>query len=271
MKQQDIEQHLAVHAGGKKSLIEYSRPLWMQGADPSRPLRLEVTTDLRQPGGTGMPEGPEVVELDNLEHLLNGLVARRGSGVLCMRVSGSATRVYVFYLKAASGLFRKKAAREKLEPELARIGDKVGRELRVAWFDDPGWTRLLGVFSAYDPEQWLADRALLMHMVKAGDAVHARRSVAHRVYFTEREPCRDFLRDARRLKLKSDVGPKPTTDDRLLVRVERLEPTLATWHLHPVVLNVKALAQKYGGTYDGWEAEFIQTLIPPPLKGPMVK
>ena len=267
MKKDEIEQQPLNLPGGGKALIDWCRPLWLHGANPRRPLRLEVAATVLNPGPTGMPEGPELTPLENLEFKLTRLLTRRVKCDHVMTVTGASERVYVFYLAAHVGLLRKRSTREVLDPLLARLSETEGRPLRVAWFDDPAWSRLLGVFSAHDPAQWKTDRALLIHMAKARDAVHARRIVAHRAFFTERDACRDFLRDVRRLKFKSDGGPKDTADGKLVVLVERLEPTIATWHLHPVVLSVKALVLEHGGTYDGWETELIPSLEPPPLTG----
>jgi len=107
-----------------------------------------------------------------------------------------------------------------------------------------------------------------MATAHCGDAIHERRIVAHRAYFAQREQCRDFLQEVRKLRFKADGGPKALPDGRFVAVVERLEPTLTTWHLHPVVLSVKALVVQNGGTYDGWETELIPSLTPPPLVGP---
>lgn len=251
--------------GGGKAIVSWCRPLWLQGAHPRRPLRLEVSTPVRAPGPTGMPEGAEVTALENLEFLLTRLVTRRAQADHAMTVTGGGEQVFVFYLAARCGLFRTKDTRATLAPLLEQLGAREGRSLGVTWADDPGWTRLLGLFEAHDPAQWKTDHALMIHMAKANDAIHARRTVAHRLYFTDRDGCRDFLRDVRRLKFKADGGPKEEADGRLVVLVERLEPTIATFHLHPVVLSVKVLAAAHGGVYHGWETDLIPSRTPPPL------
>lgn len=268
MKKDEIEQHPLQLPGGKKSLIEFSRRLFLDGPDPRRPLRAEVTIALRSPGPTGMPEGADAVELDNVAYLALKQLTGRGRGEHALTVTGAGARVLICYLPERVGLLRKRDPREVLTPALERIGREAGRELAVTFVHEPGWDRLLGIYPAHDPAQWQLDRALLMHMIKAGDAVHARREVAHKIYFPSRDASRDFLRQVRRLKLESRGAPRQLSEDRWVVMVSRLEPTLVTWHLHPVVLNVKAAAAAHGGTYDGWEAELVPSLVPPPLTGP---
>jgi len=108
----------------------------------------------------------------------------------------------------------------------------------------------------------------MVHLAKKGDAIHGRRTVTHRVFFDTAEGARDFLREVRKLKFKPDGGPKAQGDGRHLVVFDRVEPTIAIWHMHPVVLSVKVLAVSTGGTYQRWETDFIQSLVPPPLTQP---
>ncbi|PIE20867.1 MAG: hypothetical protein CSA66_00380 [Proteobacteria bacterium] len=274
MKKDEIELQPVKLPGGGRSIIGFSRPLWLHGADPKRPLRLEVTVDVEAPDAQGMPEGAEADQLDDLEFLLVK-AAKKARGEHAMKVTGAARVVHVFYLPAKVGAVRKRDPRQVVTPAVEAAGAKLGRALSVEWTDDPQWRRLLGIFSAHDPAQWQQDRALMIHMAKANDAIHARRQVGHRVYFDARERCAAFLREARQqLKLRANGGPKRApagAPGKLLVTLERLEPTVAVWHLHPVVLSIKAIAAKHGGVYDGWETELIPSLVPPPLTPPSAK
>ncbi|PKN59252.1 MAG: hypothetical protein CVU56_01885 [Deltaproteobacteria bacterium HGW-Deltaproteobacteria-14] len=266
MKKDEIEQQPLNLPGGGKALIEWCRPLWMSAPDARRPLRLEVTATVAIPDAIGMPEGPELTTLDNLEFKLGK--ALPGGAEHVMTVTGGGERTWVYYLKAAVGLLKKQDPREALAPALAKLAASTELPVRVEWADDPGWTRLLGIFAAHDPAQWKEDRALFVHMLKASDAIRSRRVVAHRAFFPDREGCREFLRDVRKLKFKADGGPKETSTGEFVGLVERLEPTIETWHLHPVVLSVKEIVLEHGGRYHGWETELIPSLVPPPLTGP---
>jgi len=271
MKKTETEIQLVNLPGGGKSIVEWCRPLWMNGADPRRPLRLEVAATVMEPNAMGMAEGAEASALDDLEFLIRRLLPRGARAEHAMSISGAGEKVYVYYLRPRLGLLKKRAAQEVLDPALARLAASAGRPVRVSWIDDPEWSKLLGVFPAYDPDQWKTDQAMVVHMAKASDAIHARRVVVHRAYFDDRDACRAFLKDVRRLKFKAEGGPKQVADGRFVALVERLEPTIATWHLHPVVLSVKQAALAQGGTYHGWETELIKSLVPPPLTAPSPK
>lgn len=268
MKKDETEQQPVNLPGGGRSIIDWCRPMWMSAPDAKRPLRLEVTVAVDAPDAQGMAEGDEVTALDDVGFLLEKAVRSAGGGEHVMTVRGSGEQVFVFYLRAQAGLLKKRSAKEVLEPQIAKIGGRVGRDLRVAWFDDPSWSRLIDIYPAHDPARWKADRALLVHMAKARDAIHGRRAVIHRATFAEREQCRQFLQGVRKLKFKPDGGPRQTASGKFVAILERVEPTIATWHLHPVVLSVKALAVEAGGTYDGWETDLIESLEPPPLTAP---
>ena len=259
--------------GGGKSLVEFNLRLWSAGGQPRRPLRVDVQTELREANAAGLPAGREPGDLLTLHEQLESLMKRRASAKYAMRVTGERRQTNIFYIPEKLGLLRKRDPRELLEPAIQAFGDKLGRPLCVTFHDDPDWSRLLGVYSVHDPEQWVMDRQMLVHMAKKRDAIHAHRSVAHRVYLPGREAARDFLREVRKLRFKGEGGPKTAAAGApgpLVLVVVRSEPTIATWHLHPVVLSVKGAALRHGGVYHGWETELIPSLEPPPLSGAAV-
>ncbi len=257
------------HPGGGKSLIEFNPYYWSDGVEPKRPVRVEISTDLRDPNGAGLAHGRELGDLATFQERLEILMKRKGSARYVMRVTGEGRQTNIYYIPAALGLLRKRDPRDALEPAIVSFGESCDRPLTVTFHDDPEWSRLLGIFETHDPAQWAWDRQMLVHLAKKRDAVHARRQVAHNVYFPSRDACRDFLRDIRKqLRFKSEGGPKkaaPGKPGPFVIVVVRVEPTIATWHLHPVVLSVKRVAGQHGGVYDGWETELIKSLEPPPL------
>lgn len=257
--------------GGGKSIIAFDAYLWADGADARRPLRVEVTGPLNDPNAAGLAHGTELGDLTALQEQLDRLMRRRAKARYAMRVTGEGKQTSIFYVAASLGLVRKRDPREALPKAITRFSESIGRELTVTFHDDPGWSRLLEIYSAHDPDQWSADRQMLIQMAKKSDAIHARRPVAHRVFFPDRDACRDFLRDIRKLKFKGEGGPKKAGSGdpgEFVLVVVRPEPTIATFHLHPVVLSVKAAASQRGGVYDGWEVELIPSLQPPPLMPP---
>ncbi len=257
--------------GGGKSLIEFNLNLWSAGAQARRPLRVDVAATLRDPNAAGWAQGSEVGDLTLLHERLEVLMSRRASAEYALRVTGEGKQVNTFYVASKLGLLRNKDPREVLGAALARFGESSGYPLTASFEEDPEWSALLGVYPTWDPAQWALDRNMLVHLAKQRDAIHARRPVAHRVYLPSREACRAFLKDARKLRFKAEGGPQPAGADKpaeFVLVVVRQEPTLATWHLHPVVLTVKALATTHGGVYDGWETELIESLEPPPLSPP---
>lgn len=267
MRKEDTELLPKDLPGGGKALIAWNRAQWIHGADPRRPLALEVRVAVREPGPTGMPEGRELKSLEDLERqLLRAAGRRRAEHALT--ITGAGERTWVWYLPARVGLLRRQDPREALTEALRRIERGADRELAISWKEDPEWSRLLGIFPAHDPEQWALDNAMMVHMAQQRDAIHARRQVFHRVFFTAHDACPAFLREIRRLKLKSQGGPKEQPDGRWLVTLARIEPTVAVWHLHPVVLQIKAVAQAHGGSYDGWETDLVPSKVPPPLVPP---
>jgi|GEM_PF-2099701 len=270
MKKEETELLPQNLPGGGKAIVEWCRPLWLSGPDTRRPLRLDVTATVASPSPHGMPEGAELTALDNIAFRLKKALPG-GAAEHALTVTGAGERTWVYYLKPRLGLLKKQDARAALSATLEKVASDSELPVRSAWADDPEWSKLLGIFPAHDPEQWKSDQALLIHMAKQRDAIHSRRMVAHRAFFPDRDGCRGFLREARKLKFKSDGGPKPAAGGELCGLVERLEPTIATWHLHPVVLSVKALVLEHGGRYHGWETDLIESLEPPPLVPPSPK
>ncbi len=271
MKKDDIELQPLDLPGGGKSLITWSRPLWLAGADPKRPIRLEVVAPIRAPNAKGMAEEGEAMMLGNIDHKLEALVVKKFKGAYAMRIEGGGKHLHIFYLPERVGLVRKRETREALPDAIAAVGAEFGWELKTTFEDDPGWSRLLALFSSHDPNQWLHDRGMMVAMAKANDAIHGRRQVIHKAYFNAREDARDFLRNVRKLRFKPKGGPrdaKPGKPGKLLVVLERSEPTIATWHLHATVLSVKELVIAHNGTYDDWECDFIENIVPPPLTAP---
>ncbi len=264
-----FEQHpLDAVDGGPRSLMEWNSELWMDGVDPRRPLRLDVSFDLREPTPNGLPVGAESTYLRDLYPRLASFIRRKTSAKYAMRLSRGGRQEHVFYAPAKSGLLSRKDPLTALGGALPKFGaNNGGYSMGVAVVDDPDWSRLMGIFSVYDPAQWHADRQLLIAMMKQRDAVMAKRPVAHKAHFAEREGCRLFLQAARKERFKSEGGPKKTKHGWTATVVRR-EQAVATWHIHPVVLMVKALASSAGGTYDGWEAELVARKDPVPLAPP---
>jgi hypothetical protein len=266
-----FEHHPIDNPGGNNTVIAWNLHLWELGADPRRPVRVEVAWAVAAPTPTGMPEGPEGAQLDQLADSLAAFMRRRAGAKDALRITGNGRQIHVFYAPATVGWLRRRPVREALAGALARYAEAKGRESVVTFADDPQWTKLLGIFSAHDPKQWHQDRDLLIHMIKQRDVVVAKRPVAHRAHFASREDCREFLQAARKARFKSEGGPKPAAPGdpgQWTGVVVHSEPTLLTWHLHPVVLTVKALAEQHRGVYDGWEAELILRHDPEPLAPP---
>jgi hypothetical protein len=270
MKEPFEHQPLDNPSGGR-SILSWNLHLWANGPDGKRPVRVDVSWPVRNPNPNGMPEDEEVEDLTTLQKNLVSLMKRRADAKYALGIVGDGVQSHVFYAPERVGFLRKKDLRDALGPALEDFGEDNGRELDVAFVEDAEWSRLLRIFASHDPLQWQADRALLLHMIKQRDAVGAKRPVAHRAHFDEREQCREFLQGARKLRFKSEGGPKqakPGAPGAWTGVVVRKEQTLLTWHIHPVVLSIKDIVTRAGGVYDGWEAEIVSRKDPEPLAPP---
>lgn len=251
-------------ADGGRSVMAWNLQLWANGVDAKRPCRVEITWDIQGPTPGGMPEAQEEARLTDMAARLEGAMKRKASAKYALRLTGDGKQTHVFYTPARVGVVGRKDVSEAVRKMLAGFGDARARNPTFVVADDPEWTRILGIFESHDPEQWQADRALLVHMAKQRDAIMARRPVHHRATFQDRDQCRAFLQGARKLRFKSEGGPKQV-GGAWVGSVVRKEPTLATYHLHAVVLKLKALVAQGEGVYDGWETEVVKRLDPEPL------
>ena len=104
-----FEQHpLDAVDGGPRSLMEWNSELWMDGVDPRRPLRIDVSFDLREPTPNGLPVGAESTYLRDLYPRLASFIRRKTSAKYAMRLSRDGRQEHVFYAPAKSGLLARK-------------------------------------------------------------------------------------------------------------------------------------------------------------------
>lgn len=267
----EFEVHAVDLKGGGRSVIAWSLAHWKAGADAARPLRLEVRARLAQPNAAGMPDDEEGDRLTRLQDKLPGVLKRKAKAKYAMRVAGEGEVVHVFYAPRTVGLLGKRDVLEVVRPLVDKLAGEFDLALDASAHEDAQWSRLLTIFPSRDPEQYHTDRHVVLQMAKQRDALGAPRTVAHRAHFPDREGCREFFKDARKLKFKSEGGPrKAGADDpgAFTGVVLRKEPNIMTGHIHVVALTVKGLVEQHGGTYEGWEPELVKRTDPEPLAPP---
>ena len=131
------------------------------------------------------------------------------------------------------------------------------RRFQIGSQPDPEWSYYHG-FLYPDAErwQWMQDRAVVQALAKNGDAGHRSREVEHWVGFEAEASRMAFVASSEKLGFSVRDLPEPK-GGLFLAQVVREDPVLLE-HIHQVVMQLVDLAERYSGTYDGWESPVLR-------------
>jgi uncharacterized protein (TIGR01619 family) len=102
-------------------------------------------------------------------------------------------------------------------------------------------------------KNYMADQSVLRHLEEAGDKLTKARRVDHWLYFSnelEMNKCQEELIN---LNFKVEfAGINKETDPPFELQVWRID-NVDIDSIYPITTNLRTIAQKFNGEYDGWE------------------
>jgi regulator of RNase E activity RraB len=129
-----------------------------------------------------------------------------------------------------------------------------GRKYAAGDQADPEW-EVFRTFLFPDEERlrWILDNRVVELLEEKGDPLTEARRVDHWIYFTDRTARDQFEAAAAAAGFEVQGGGEITNDDgHVGIQVHR-EDFVDIERIHAVVMELKTMATRHGGDYDGWE------------------
>jgi regulator of ribonuclease activity B len=98
-----------------------------------------------------------------------------------------------------------------------------------------------------------ADRATLAALAQAGSKLAEPHQVRHFLYFGTKRGAKKAAREIARSGYSSEVSPGASTEDWLLLATHTLTPSVEA--IRSTREFLEGVADRFGGEYDGWEAQ----------------
>lgn len=216
---------------------EYAQLLWVS-------IRME------HPGERGMGVAEEADAFGPIE---DALVSRMESGLGALypgriRTKGE-WRLY-YYARTSAGF--KEAVDGVMKGYPTRkytIGEK----------SDAGWELYRTVlFPDEERLAWTKDFRVVVQLQESGDPLTEARRVDHWIYFPDAAARDRFAPAAKAAGFAVDAnGPVQEAQEQPGIRIYRTD-FVDIDRIHAVVMELRALAQKHGGDYDGWETAVLR-------------
>lgn len=214
---------------------------------PAYPTLLVLTLSMEAGGPNGLGDTSEMKRVAPLEDAwLHGDSQSRLHYVGRLRNRGR-WQWFIYAPSPASA----SELRERLPTEFRDLVDLESRS-------DPNW-QTFREFLLPDPERrrWMLDREVVDALKARGDAHDVPRPVDHFVYFSDAGLRAQFTASAKALGFETTELPAGEDPGSLGVQAVRTD-VVTLDRIHAVVMELTELAERHGGSYDGWGCE-VQT------------
>lgn len=205
---------------------------------------LWVFVEMDAPGEHGMGLAAEAEATGPLEDALSAHVQESLEAHYVARIRGEGDWQLYFYGPRSDGFEEAVDAFMKQYP---------GRTYAAGDQADPDWEVFRTVlFPGEERLQWILDNRVVEALAEQGDPLTEARRVDHWIYFEDRAARDQFEAAAKAAGFGVQDGGEPNDDGHLGIQIHR-EDFVDIERIHAVVMELKALATRHRGDYDGWE------------------
>jgi hypothetical protein len=198
----------------------------------------------------GLTTGDEQQRLLQLEDALEPAVTGWGA-IYVGRITTNGRRDFSFYAASADGFDH--VVSQALAP--------FGYDFDTADKPDAGWTYYFSVlYPTRNDWQTIKNRHVLDQLKKGGDLLSKPRRVFHWLYFAAPEQRDQCVREAGEFGFDHILLPpdeRPTTTHRYGLELHRVD-SVAFNDINRLTIELVGLAERYRGTYDGWETQTVK-------------
>ncbi len=213
---------------------------WLDVAPPSeRSTLLAVRVSLRVPRVDGLSDGGESDTLGRFEEALIAALAEVCGAAPVGRLTTQGYREFFLYGGTDVGLAGAVSRAEADGPYRARFRSE----------HDPEWCLYFDFLAPERRErQWMGDRRVVDQLRAHGDEADEPRAVDHFVELPDAS-----AREAFRAAAAEDGFDISDQGDAFGLHLRRHDP-VSVEHIHQVAWDLLELAERLGGSYDGWGA-----------------
>lgn len=217
--------------------------------DPERPWLLFVWIKLQESNEGGLGCRSELDSLVQVENSLCEDLDTSCGAMFCGTITNLGRREFYFYVLVTEGVE---------EAVIRSLSSSPQYKFQIGFEHDPSWKQYLDVL--YPPEDELermANRRVLELLDKHGDQSFKTRPVQHWIFFRNAADREAFLKES---ALKGYDRPYSYEiehrDDRFCACVSR-DQTTEPDVIDGSIMELRQLAARFNGVYDGWETQVI--------------
>ncbi|MBL8610174.1 MAG: DUF695 domain-containing protein [Myxococcales bacterium] len=223
--------------------------------DASRPYRIAVRFDLREPDEEGLRSEDEEKALEALDEKIEGRLASAFGAVLVGFYDHAGTSTLIHYAKKNPSAADVKRALGDLGPYDAQA--QVEEDEEWAFFTDQ-------LYPDANALQMIMNRLTLAQMERAGDVAEAPREIDHAATFATKAAA-DQAGKALSAHGFHVHAPSKTDDGSLVIEFHR-EDALAAGRIDEVTQEILEIVLGVDGDYDGWGAPVMSPAKKAPAK-----
>lgn len=237
-RRQQWEENWAVYpgeAGGRLAMYVVDLGAVDAGPIGDLPTRLDVSVRLAEPADSGLPDGPQLQQVQALEERLIRLVGRKHDGVYVGRMLTAGAGRFTCYLR---------------QPPSAPLALGTALPTEVSTTADPAWEYLRDVLAPDEQQRHvIGDLAVVRALLDEGDHLQAPRPVEHTAYFVAPQPAESAAAELRADGFQTSV--ERHDEGEYLLEAVRVDP-VAPPDVHELTWSVRGTVERHGGGYDGW-------------------
>jgi uncharacterized protein (TIGR01619 family) len=220
--------------------------------DPAKPWLLWVWVHMLDPRPDGFSSSTEAPMLFEIEDQLKERLSVACGAELLGRITGDNRREFYYYAVTAEGFER---AVNSAMADFAAYRIDSGKQA------DPDWKQYRDVlYPSPGQLQVIHNRRVLDALAGRGDDHAIARVVDHAIYFRSAAERASYVNAAANsgFKAQHQSHDSQSPDRPFFLNLIRSDPVTPD-HINAVVAELVALAERFGGEYDGWGCEVQKT------------
>jgi uncharacterized protein (TIGR01619 family) len=213
----------------------------------SKPWLLWIWVYLKSPrhdGLTSSDEGPRINEIE--DRLMEELVAANNGALLAGKITTSGRKEFYYYAETKEGF------NEQIAEAMSAFPDYTWD---VGTQEDAVWEQYSNVlYPGPDDLQRMGNRGVLDNLRDKGDVLAAPRQVMHWAFFASEHSRALFNQEVQLGGFALDEQYSTDGEFPFVSVLTRSQPVTEE-SIDPTTVNLMRLAERFGGTYDGWETQ----------------
>ena len=194
----------------------------------------------------GFPQGDTFELLHKVGDELIEILKTNGDNLLVGSFMYNFQRLEYFYLKSDNDI-------EKQLEEFYK-SKYPNNKYYINLKEDKNWSYYRDfLYPNDDTLNYISDQKVVDQLIKSGDNLEKERRIDHWIYFSNKKNMELFKTEVTKSNFKIEFsGINDQTDLPFEIRIWRVDK-VDIESIHPITNNLRKLAIKYNGDYDGWE------------------